>query len=408
MSSTDSSGRQEEQLPPRLTIERDPVDKVRPSAKLAHARESGEWPSFDFFDPMVGRSGVKDAKAITRYAEAREVLRAPGTRLGIVVDAEEESLAMPGMLLVGEGEGHRRAKAVLVRHLNPRRVQELRPELERLVDSLLDKIESLEGPVDLVAEYTSQLPALMISHLLGMPYEEANKLDEWTRHQSDQTISAEEVQASISALKAYTADRVAQARQKPGNDLISALVHDHTDILSDAESVGLVFSVVTASLDTTSRFSTLAILALLRNPEQRAIMQEAGGLTEANMDEFVRYLSPAPSAQWRYITEDLTIGEQSLKSGERVSVSLLAANWDPELIGDNPELDLRREPVPHVAFGHGLHQCPGQHLARLEVSILVSRLFARFPGLRLATDAQDLDWLASDLIYTTRTLPVTW
>lgn len=408
MSNSASPSTRPEQLPPRLTIERDPVDKVRPSARLLDARESGAWPSFDFFDPMVGGSGVMDAKAISRYSEVREVLRAPGTRLGIVVDAEEESLAMPGMLLVGEGEGHRRAKAVLVRHLNPRRVQELRPELERLVDSLLDRIETLEGPVDLVAEYTSQLPALMISHLLGMPYEEASKLDEWTRHQSDQTLSAEEVQSSISALKAYTADRVAEARKTPGGDLISALVHDHTNIVSDAESVGLVFSIVTASLDTTSRLSTLAILALLRNPEQRAIMQEAGGLTEANMDELVRYLSPAPNAQWRYITEDLTIGEQSLKAGERVSVSLLAANWDPELIGDNPELDLRREPVPHVAFGVGMHQCPGQHLARLEVSILVSRLFARFPDLRLATDSQDLEWLESDLIYTTRTLPVVW
>lgn len=408
MSTIDTSLRGEAQLPPRLTIERDSVDKVRPSDHLTHVRDTGLWPSFDFFDPMVGGSGIKDAKAITRYSEAREVLRAKGTRLGIVVDAEEESLAMPGMLLVGEGEEHRRAKSVLVRHLNPRRVQELCPELTRLVDSLLDRIETLEGTVDLVQEYTSQLPALMISHLLGMPLEEASKLDEWTRHQSDQTITAAQVQASISALKAYTANRVAQARSAPGSDLISALVHDHTNILSDAESAGLVFSIITASLDTTSRFSTLTILALLRNPEQRAIMNETGGLTEANMDELVRYLSPAPSAQWRYTTEDLQVGAQSLKAGERVSVSLLAANWDPELIGGNPELDLRRDPTPHVAFGLGMHQCPGQHLARLEVSILVSRLFERFPHLRLAEDANDLDWLESDLIYSTSTLPVLW
>ncbi|TAP39151.1 cytochrome P450 [Arthrobacter sp. S39] len=408
MSNSTDSPRQEVQFPPRLTIERDAHDRVAPSANLLHARESGEWPIFQFFDPMVGGTGVKDAKAITRYSEAREVLRASGTRLGIVVDAEEESLAMPGMLLVGEGEGHRRAKSVLVRHLNPKRVQELRPELERIVDTLLDKLEATSRPVDLVAEYTSQLPALMISHLLGIPYEEASQIDQWTRHQSDQTISAEQVQTAITELKAYTAEKVTRAREMPGGDLLSALVHDHTDVLSDAESVGLVFSIITASLDTTSRFSTLVILTLLRNAEQRAIVQETGGLTEANIDELIRYLSPAPSAQWRYITEDLVIGERSLKAGERVSVSLLAANWDPDLVGDHPELDLRRRPTPHVAFGYGMHQCPGQHLARLEVSILVSRLFERFPGLRLSAPADDLTWLESDLIYATTTLPVTW
>ncbi|BCW05898.1 cytochrome P450 [Arthrobacter sp. NtRootA1] len=408
MKNATKASRQGAQFPPRLPIERDPVDRVAPSSKLAEARRSGEWPSFDFIDPMVGGSGVQDAKAITRYAEVREVLRAPGTRLGIVVHAEEESLKMPGMLLVGEGEEHRRAKSVLVRHLNPRRVQELRPELERIVDELLDRLATQPSPIDLVAEYTSQLPALMVSHLLGIPYEEASKIDHWTRKQSDQTVSAGEVQTAISELKAYTAEKVTKARENPGNDLLSALVHDHTDVLSDEESGGLVFSIITASLDTTARFSTLVILTLLRNAEQRAIMQEAGGISEANIDELIRYLSPAPAAQWRYITEDLEIGEKSLKAGERVQVSLLAANWDPELVGDHPELDLRRKPIPHVAFGYGMHQCPGQHLARLEVSILVSKLFNRYPGLRLAEDIDDLEWLKDDLLYATRTLPVTW
>lgn len=400
-------------LPVRLTIEREQNDHISPSERLREARESGEWREFEFFDPMVGKSGAQSARAVTRYADAREVLSQPGLVIGGLADAAEqqgESIAgQPGFLVFLEGEEHRRVKAVLSRHFGVKRVQGMRPEIERIADKLLDDLPA-DGATsaDLYSAFFLPLPTLVVCYLMGVPYEDAHDLEYWSGLQTDITAPTEEVQAGAVALREYTAALVSRVKANPGGDLMSALVHDYIDTLSDEEVVGVAMNIFAAALDTTSRFGTLSTLTLLRNPEQLAYVREQGGLSEPDMDELLRFLSPATSTMQRYVTEDFTVGQNSMKKGERFMVSLLAANWDPEFIGDNPGLDLRRGRKSHLAFSYGTHTCAGQHLARLELSIALTKLFQRFPDLRFDGDYHDLGWMDNDLIYGIKSLPVAW
>jgi cytochrome P450 len=201
---------------------------------------------------------------------------------------------------------------------------------------------------------------------------------------------------------------VRSVRRDPGPDLLSTIVADSSSDLSEEEAVGLASILMTAGFDTASHATALSALSLLRMPDQLAIVRERGGLSERDADEMICYLMPVPSPRVRLASEDITIGQNSVRAGDRLMVSPLGANWDPALVGESPQLDLTRPRTMHVGFGYGAHQCPGQHLARLEVSVAVTKLFQRFRPLRLDGDPHDLGWRGKALIYGIGRLPVVW
>lgn len=392
-----------------LTGLRDPEALIPPAEQLVAARESGEWPEVDFFEPVVGDSGWLKARAVTRYEDVREILSQPDLIMGQAQLNEEGShAAQPGFLLFLHGDEHLRVRRVLIRHLSLKRVQELRPEIEEVVDELLDDLEAQGNSAELVNDFARKLPGIVMCDLLGIPHDHAETLIEWTEKPISLDVTPEEAHQAVINIHEYAANLVQERKKDPGTDLVSALLSDFADTLSDEEIVGCVMNVIMAAMDTTTRITTLSTLALLMHPEQKAVVERKGVFDEAMVDEMIRYLSPASSAQQRYATKDITIGKNSVKAGERVMVSLLAANWDPEFIGDSPELDLERGRTAHIGFAFGPHQCPGQHLGRLEVSIAVTKLLKRFPTLRLADDPKNLKWEKNNMIYSVTSLPLEW
>lgn len=392
-----------------LTGLRDPEGLIPPAESLLAARESGEWPEIEFFEPVVGDSGWLKARAVTRYEDVREILSQPDLIMGQAQLNEEGShAAQPGFLLFLHGDEHLRVRRVLIRHLSLKRVQEMRPEIEEVVDQLIDELEAAGNSAELVVDFARKLPGIVMCDLLGIPREHAEMLIEWTEKPISLDVTPEEAHDAVMNIHDYASRLVQQRKQDPGEDLVSALVSDFAETLSDEEIVGCVMNVIMAAMDTTTRITTLSALTLLMQPDQKAVVEKKGVFDEAMVDEMIRYLSPASSAQQRYATKDITIGQNSVKEGERVMVSLLAANWDPEFIGESPELDLERGRTAHIAFSFGPHQCPGQHLGRLEVSIAVSKLLKRLPTLRLAEEPKNLKWEKNNMIYSVTSLPVEW
>jgi cytochrome P450 len=392
----------------RLTSRRDPDGLVGPGPDLTHARESGAWPVFEYREPGV-HTTVDQASAISAYPDVRELLSHPAIVNGeAALNVEGSRAQQPGNLLFKNGDEHRRLRMLLIRHFTVKRVAAMRPRVEQIVDRLLADVEASGSPVDLVPVFTSPLPALVFCELMGVPYEEHSKVLRWTETLVSLEVTTEENHAAAAAIRGWMTDLVRSVTANPGSDLMSAIVADGGDDLSEEEAVGLGTILMSGGFDTTSHSTALSILSLLQLPDQLAIVRERGGLTERDADEVIRYLTPVPAPRLRLASQDITIGQNSVKAGDRVMVSLLGANWDPALVGDKPQLDLTRPRTSHVGFGYGAHQCPGQHLARLEMSVAVTKIFDRFPTLRLDGDPRDFSWRSKALIYGIGRLPVAW
>jgi cytochrome P450 len=392
----------------RLTSQRDPDGHISPGPELSAARDNGTWPTFEYREPGVHVT-VDQASAVTGYRDARELLSNPAIINGQAILKVEGSRAnQPGHLLFKDGQEHRRLRRILIRHFTVKRVAAMRPRVEEIVDGLLDDVAAAGPGADLVPLLSQPLPAVVFCELMGVPYEQHVDLLHWAQTLVSLDATLEENHAAAAAVKDFLTELVRRVTREPGSDLMSAIVAEGGDDLSEEEAVGMGGALLTAGMDTTSHSTALSILTLLQRPDQLAIVRAAGGLAEGTVDELIRYLSPVPAAQLRCAAEDITVGGNSVRAGDRVMISLLAANWDAELIGDSPDLDLSRGRPNHVGFGYGFHQCPGQHLARLEVSVAVSKFFERFPAARVDEHVQDFGWDEHRLIYGIKTLPVTW
>ena len=393
---------------PRLTSQRDHTNFIAPSPALEEARASGCWVPFAMKEPGV-HVKQQQVTAITQYSDAREVLSHPNVINGQSSESVEGSRAnQPGNLLYKNGDEHRRLRMVLIKHFTVRRVAALRPRVEQIVDQLLDDVESKGSPADLLPIFTQPLPALVFCELMGIPYELHTEVIRLEKILIDLDASMEDNHNATAEMKALVSELVAMKKKSPGSDLTTAIVQSVGDNLSDDEAIGIGSIIITAGMGTTARSTALSILTLMRHPDQLEVVKAKGGLSEADADEMIRYMSPVPAAQLRTASEDIRLGTNHANKNDLLMVSLLSANWDPELTGGKPELDLTRPRAHHVGFGYGEHQCPGQHLAKLEMSVAVSKFFTRFPKARLDCDVHDLRWAEDALIYGIDALPVAW
>jgi cytochrome P450 len=198
---------------------------------------------------------------------------------------------------------------------------------------------------------------------------------------------------------------VAAKRANPTDDVLSELTDSD---LTDEELRGMALILLAAGFDTTANMLALGTFALLRNPEQLAALRADPTLTDQAVEELLRYLSVAKTFM-RTALEDVELGGHTIKAGTMVILSLNTANRDPERFTDPHTLDLRRQDGGHLAFSHGIHQCLGQQLARVEMRVAFPALLNRFPTLRLAVPADEVALRpeAAD-IYGVKSLPVTW
>lgn len=300
-------------------------------------------------------------------------------------------------ILVLDPPDHTRLRALVGKAFTPRLVEELRGRIETLCDELLDGAQT-KRQLDLVRDYALPIPMTIIADLLGIPKGERRKFAGWTNRLAASTSGTlpDMLKSLPSAWQflRYFRNLIEKHRTTNSNDLLTALIRaeEAGDKLNENELLGMVMLLLIAGYETTVGLIATGTLALLENPEQRERFRRNPALVESAIEELLRYTTPADFASPRVAREDVTIGTTTIRSGDIVLLVLGSANRDAARFADPDTLDLTREPNKHLALGMGVHFCVGAPLARLEGEIALTKLFARFPNLRLAAPAKSLRW----------------
>jgi cytochrome P450 len=247
----------------------------------------------------------------------------------------------------------------------------------------------------------------VICELLGVPEGERDHFRGWTTTLLSAAGPEERGAASV-AIAEFLARLVADKGANPGPDILSAIVKasEDGDRLSAREATSMAFLLLVAGHETTVNLIGNGVLALLRHPDQLALLRADPDLTAGAVEEFLRFDGPINLATFRYTTEPVEIGGTTVPEGEVVLISLVSANRDTERYAGAADLDVTRDASGHLAFGYGVHHCLGAPLARLEGEIAFRTLLERFPDLALAGDPETLGWRESTLIHGLGRLPV--
>ncbi|MGW6963807.1 cytochrome P450 [Streptomyces zaomyceticus] len=384
-----------------LPTERRPGCPFDPPSELTDARRHGPLSRYTHPGGMPGW-------VITGYDLVRQVLADPrfSSRKDLlnVVDFELPP-APPGEFLLMDEPQHSRYRKPLVGKFTARRMRLLTERIEQITTECLDVMEEAGPPTDLVTAFAKPIPTIIICELLGVPYEDRNSFQEQIDTFMNGEVSDEELIAAYGATQEYLAQLVASKRANPTDDVLSELTDSD---LTDEELRGIGLILLAAGFDTTANMLSLGTFALLRNPAQLDALRADPALTDQAVEELLRYLSVAKTFM-RTALEDVEVGGQTIKAGTTVVLSYHTANHDPERFTDPHLLDLRRQDGGHLAFGHGIHLCLGQQLARVEMRIAFSALLNRFPTLRLAVPAEEVGLRPETAdIYGVKSLPVTW
>ncbi|ALZ08297.1 cytochrome P450 [Pseudomonas aeruginosa] len=354
---------------------------------------------------------------VTRYRDARKVLNHPGVRRD-ARQAAELYAKRTGSPRAGIGEGlshhmlnldppdHTRLRSLVGRAFTPRQVERLQPHIERITEALLDAMAGREQ-ADLMADFAIPLTIAVIFELLGIPEAEREHARQSWERQAE-LLSPEEAQALADAQVDYLRVLLEAKRRQPADDVYSGLVQaaDESGQLSEAELVSMAHLLMMSGFETTMNMIGNALVTLLVNPEQLALLRAQPELLPNAMEELVRHDSPVRASMLRFTVEDLELDGVTIPAGEYILVSNLTANHDAERFDDPDRLDLTRNTDGHLGYGFGVHYCVGASLARLEGRIAIQRLLARFPDLQLAVPHAELQWLPITFLRALISVPV--
>ncbi|MDL5159919.1 cytochrome P450 [Actinomycetospora termitidis] len=323
-------------------------------------------------------------------------------------DPRQLSGERAGNLLALDPPDHTRLRRLLTPEFTVRRMRRLEPRIVEIVDEHLDAMERSGPPADLVSSFGLPIPSLVICELLGVPLADQDEFQERTARQLDMTLPESEKVALAAEALAYMQGLVAGARRDPGEDLLGMLIREHADVIADDELVGVANLLLVAGHETTSNMLALGTLALLRHPEQLALVRDDDEAVPAAVEELLRWLTIVNSGSPRLARHDVELGGVTIHAGDLVSFNLPSANRDPDLLDDPERLDVTRPTTSHLAFGHGIHHCLGAPLARLEMRVAFPALLRRFPGLRLAVPDDEVRFASHRAIHGLVELPVAW
>ncbi|MGH0035048.1 MAG: cytochrome P450 [Myxococcota bacterium] len=348
----------------------------------------------------VHRDRVLDRIVFTRHADVQSILRDPDLwtdpRKGNPGSFTREYLSQgdeePSMLLMDD-PGHRRLRELVRRPFAPRAVEAWRPRVRELAERLVGEIDA--GELDLMERLAGPLPTVVIAELLGIDPAMHDRFKAW----SDTSVKVafnpfpkpEEKEAAAAAragLEAFFHDEIEARRARPGDDLISSMVAAEVagDRLARDEIVSQCDLLLIAGNVTTSDLIGNGVKALVDHPEQLALLRGRPELLPGAVEEMLRFDSPVTNSG-RIAHRDMEIGGLEIGRGESLSVSLAAANRDPEVHPDPDRFDITRQGIQHQAFGGGRHFCLGAHLARLEAQEAIAALLRRFARLERGAGA---------------------
>lgn len=305
---------------------------------------------------------------------------------------------LSGWMVFKEEPAHNRLRRLCGQAFTPKSIEALRARAASLTEELLDAIE-VPSEFDLIAKVAAPLPSIIIAEMLGVPIADRAEFEQWTAKVSplvstglDDPTRYGSVADGMDSLVKYFRQLVTRYEAEPADNLISALIRarEQNDALSDAELIATCTLMLFGGHETTANFIANGVLALLRHPDQMALIRDDQVEMKAVLDEFMRYDGPGKTVV-RVAREDFEFHGQQIKAGQRVFLILSVANRDPLAFADADKLRLDRGVVRHVGFGLGTHFCLGAPLAKLEAGIAIPAIVKRFPKLELAPGP--LKWL---------------
>lgn len=360
----------------------------------------------------------KEVWVVSRQEHVRQVLTEsemsssfvnPGYPLQVPVPPEALA-AMQTPLVAMDLPQHAQHRRLIIPELTVKRVQALRPRIQEVVDEHITAMLAKGGPVDLLNELAIPVPSLILCELLGVPKEDVPHFRDFADRTVRSDVTPEDIGAAMAEMDSYLDQLVTAKENEPTDDLLGRIVVKNREegTLSHREVVALARMLISGGFDTLTNMIVLGVGVLLEHPEQLERVKQDPSLTKNAIEELLRYLSIADSATSRTATADIEIEGVLIREGEGIIALNGSANRD-ERVFENPDtLDIFREIGLHSAFGHGIHQCPGASLVRVELEIVYNTLFARIPTLRLAVPAEELPFKKYTLIQGLDALPVTW
>ncbi len=391
-----------------------PYPFARPSA-LAVPKELADLRN-DPAVPVTLPSG-DSALLVTRYADVRRLLT--DRRLS-------RNLSRPGAARISKNNSmftdpridpdppeHTRVRRLVMRAFTPARVEALRPQVENLVDELLDGMAAHGGPVDLNEALAFPLPIRVVCVLLGVPESDVDSFRRWTEmFLSVSRYRGEQIRQSMAEMSAYIVELVAARRAEPGDDLVSAMAQvadDDDGQLTEYELHWWCRLLLLVGYETTATQLGGGVAMLLSHPDQLALLRQDPTLLDNAIEELLRWkLVGSSVSMLRYATEDIEMDGYTIPRGTSVIPGADSANQDSSVFDDPGTFDIRRSDNPHLTFSLGPHFCIGANLARLELQVATDRLLRRFPTLRLAVPAEELRRVPGALLEGFQEIPVTW
>lgn len=359
-----------------------------------------------------------EAWLVTRYEDFRAVLK--DKRFSADTRQPNFPSPTPGILVA---RGHYRAfvsmdepehnthRRMLSADFSRKRIDSMRPQLQAIVDELVDELLAKPRPVDFFKDFALPFPTRVICRMLGVPYDAHEFFQERAEIMMSTTSTVEEaVKAGKELIDEYLGDLIDEKARHPGDDILSRLVHNHMlpGHISRGELLAMSRLLLAAGHETTANVTAMSVLTLLRHPEQLAELKAKPELIPGAIEELLRYLDPTQGGRRRVALEDVEIAGQLIRAGEAVVALNHVANRDELNFEDPDRFDIHRNVEHHVAFGDGIHQCLGQDLARAELDIVLSTLFRRIPTLRLAVPPEEVEFNDERVVYSLRALPIDW
>ena len=382
------------------------------------------------FDPAPGLSAMRHEGSlgkvrlwngntpwlITGYDDQRTVLAHPL----VSADMDHPGYPIPaptlssggGLSFIGiDDPEHARLRRMVTAPFTIKRIEAMRPAVQRIVDGLIDDMLAGPNPTDLVEAFALSVPSLVICDLLGVPYDDHDFFQEHSKIVVKRSASPEQRQAAGDALTEYLDRLVGEKLANPADDLLSGLVDRiRSGELTQQDAAALGRLLLIAGHETTANMIALGTLALLEHPDQLAMLRESDdpALVSSAVEELLRYLNIVHNGRRRVALADFEIAGQTIRAGEGLIMPNDIGNRDGAAFDDPDHLDIRRDARHHLAFGFGVHQCLGQPLARMELQVVYSTLYRRIPTLALAVELDQVQFKHDGFVYGVYELPVRW
>jgi pimeloyl-[acyl-carrier protein] synthase len=388
-----------------------PLAMPDPHALLSPAAQADPYPLYHQLRAVapVYRSPIFNGWMLTRYEDVKAFLQDPRVVAGgldvdvratlpqALQDKWTEIFQFLSLWVVGlNPPEHRRLRQLMNISFKPRLVEKLRERIQEITDELIDVVQAT-GQIEVIGDFAYPLPAIVIGELLGLPASGRPLLRTWS--QTIVTFLGTGTQGDHAAIEAmhqtlrditdYLGEIIRARRNAPQEDLLSGLIaaEEQGSVLNAEELVATCVMLLFAGHETTMNLIGNGLTALLQHPDQYALLAADSSLTSNAVEELLRYDGPV-QVIWRKAAEDIAIGGEQIRAGERIIPCLGAANRDPAQFPEPDRLDIRRANASsNITFGHGIHYCLGAPLARLEAQIAFASLLRRLPRLRLVDEA---------------------